>query len=321
MAEITHRSFSTNGIRMHIAEAGSGPLVVLCHGFPESWYSWRHQLRTLSDAGYHVVAPAMRGYGRTSQPYEIEAYARSALVGDMVGLVGALGESRAVIVGHDHGSPVAWSAALMRPDIFYAVGSLSVPYTGARSPVRPSDNLRRAAGERFHYTWYFQEPGVAEAEAERDIRRWLNGFYHTLSGDMATDRFRWNNLPAGSILSDCFDYWDHQPDWFTDDDLDFYTGEFERTGLRGGLNWYRTTDHNWEQLAAYEGATMPVPAMFVTGEHDVVNTMVDYSRESLERWVPDLRAYEVLEGSGHWIQQERPEHVTRVLTDFLKAVT
>jgi len=181
MSEITHRELETNGIRMHVAEQGTGPLVVLCHGFPESWYSWRHQLAALSAAGFHAVAPDMRGYGRTDAPAEIEAYTLCHLVGDMVGLVGALGETSAVIAGHDWGAPVAWHAALMRPDVFRAVIGLSVPYR-PRGPVRPTTAMPRTDDTVF-YQLYFQTPGVAEAELEQDVRATIRRLAYGGSGD------------------------------------------------------------------------------------------------------------------------------------------
>jgi len=163
-----HRFVETNGIRMHIAEAGSGPLVVLLHGFPESWYSWRHQLTALSEAGFHVVAPDQRGYGQTDRPEAIEAYTMLHLVGDVIGLLDVLGEPQATLIGHDWGAPVAWHTALFRPDRVRAVGGLSVPFRprGGRPPLTM---LRELRGENF-YQIYFQQPGLAEADLERDIR-------------------------------------------------------------------------------------------------------------------------------------------------------
>ena len=193
MSEITHREIETNGIRMHVAEQGTGPLVVLCHGFPESWYSWRHQLAALSAAGFHAVAPDMRGYGRTDAPAEIEAYTLCHLVGDVVGLVGALGETSAVIAGHDWGAPVAWHAALLRPDRFRAVIGLSVPYR-PRGPVPPTTVMPRTDDALF-YQLYFQEPGVAEAELERDVRATMRAVAWSASGDVP----RGDRPPGGGV--------------------------------------------------------------------------------------------------------------------------
>src|SRR5215472_6405608 len=182
MIELRHREVETNGIRMHIAESGAGPLVVLCHGFPESWYSWRHQLKVLAEAGFHAVAPDMRGYGQTQRPEEIDQYSLFHLVGDMVGLLDVLGAETAVIVGHDWGAPVAWNAALLRPDRFRAVAALSVPYT-PRGGARPTEALARAYGDSFMYMLYFQTPGVAEAELERDVRGTVRRVLHAISGE------------------------------------------------------------------------------------------------------------------------------------------
>src|ERR671936_659387 len=181
MAEIRHRTVETNGIRMHVAEAGAGPLVVLCHGFPESWYSWRHQIPALAAAGYHPVAPDMRGYGGTDRPDEIEAYTLLHLVGDMVGLLDALGEATGVIAGHDWGAPVAWHAALLRPDRFRAVIGLSVPFR-PRGSVRPTTVMPQTDDAMF-YQLYFQTPGVAEAEFERDVRLTIRRLLYGASGD------------------------------------------------------------------------------------------------------------------------------------------
>ena len=182
MTELRHLIVPVNGIRIHAVEAGEGPLVLLVHGFPESWYSWRHQLPALADAGYRAVAIDVRGYGRSSAPAPIEAYRMLAHVGDNVALVGALGEEQAVVVGHDWGAPIAWNSALLRPDVFRAVAGLSVPFAPA-GPTRPTDAFRTMGGDEEFYIEYFQEPGRAEAELDADVRRWLLGFYFTASGD------------------------------------------------------------------------------------------------------------------------------------------
>src|SRR5262245_35718900 len=181
MSEITHRTVETNGIRMHLAEQGTGPLVLMCHGFPESWYSWRHQLAALADAGFHAVAPDMRGYWQTDRPEEIDRYTLLHLVGDMVGVLDALGERSAVIAGHDWGAPVAWHAALLRPDRFRAVIGLSVPFR-PRGQTRPTSVMPQTDDAVF-YQLYFQTPGVAESELERDVRTTLRRLLYSASGD------------------------------------------------------------------------------------------------------------------------------------------
>lgn len=317
--EINHRFVETNGIRMHIAEAGEGPLVVLCHGFPESWYSWRHQITALAEAGYHVVAPDQRGYGQTDAPEDIAAYTQLHLVGDIVGLLDALGAERAVIAGHDWGAPVAWNSALMRPDRFPAVIALSVPYT-PRGPIRPTDGMKAAAGENFFYILYFQEPGKAEAELEADVRRTLRMFNYSASGD----------APRGSVfrpmpkdrkfLDWCVDPGEDWNTWLKPEELDFYVSEFERTGFRGGLNWYRNVDRTWELMAAFDGAKIQVPALFIAGDRDGVVAANPAAVQNLETHVPNLRETVMLPGCGHWTQQERPAEVTEAMLRFLREV-
>ncbi|MCZ6465320.1 MAG: alpha/beta hydrolase, partial [Proteobacteria bacterium] len=270
MTEIRQRKLTCNGISMHVAEAGEGPLVLLCHGWPESWYSWRHQLPALAEAGFHVVAPDMRGYGQTDCPESIDDFSIFHLVGDVVGLTEALGggNREATIVGHDWGALVAWSAALLRPDRFPSVVGMSVPYI-PRMPMRPTEMMKAMAGDRFVYILYFQEPGVAEAEFEADPRRTLRMLLHTASGS-APER-SWNpDLPRTARFLDAMVDPEKLPDWLSEADLDFYVSEFERTGFRGGLNWYRNLDRNWELTAPWAGASLASRALFVAGALDPV---------------------------------------------------
>ncbi|PYM18619.1 MAG: epoxide hydrolase [Candidatus Rokuibacteriota bacterium] len=318
-APITHRTVETNGIRMHVAEAGSGPLVVMCHGFPESWYSWRHQLAALAEAGYHAVAPDMRGYGQTDAPAEIEAYTLMHLVGDIVGLVDALGEKTAVVAGHDWGAPVAWHSALLRPDVFRAVIALSVPFR-PRTPVRPSTVMPQTDDAIF-YQLYFQTPGVAEAELQRNVRSTMRRMAYFGSGDAPT-RENIGMVPrTGGFLDHTIDP-EKLPAWITDADIDFYAGEFSRTGFRGGLNWYRNIDRNWELLAPYAGAQVSVPALYVVGDRDLVYKFrgMDQLIPNLKKLVPELRRTLVLPGCGHWTQQERAAEVNAAMVEFLKAL-
>ena len=320
MSELTHRFVETNGIRMHIAEQGEGPLVVLCHGFPESWYSWRHQLRALADAGYHAVAPDQRGYGQTNRPEAIEQYTMLHLVGDIVGLLDALGAETAVIAGHDWGAPVAWNAAMMRPDRFRGVISLSVPYM-PRGPISLTQALKQLVGDSF-YILYFQQPGVAEAELERDVRATLRRVLYSASGDVPPGEGGIGLVPhSGGFLSNSVDP-KTLPAWLTEEDIDFYAGEFERSGFRGGLNWYRNIDRNWELTAAYTGAPVTPPALFIAGERDGVLAFRGM-RALLERltdFVPNLRRTILLPGCGHWTQQERPAEVNAAMIEFLRGL-
>jgi pimeloyl-ACP methyl ester carboxylesterase len=315
-AEIQHRFVETNGIRMHLAEAGAGPLVVLLHGFPESWYSWRHQLAALAAAGFHAVAPDQRGYGQTDRPGAVEAYSIFHLVGDVVGLLNALGEDRMVVVGHDWGAPVAWHTALFRPDRVRGVVGLSVPYR-PRPDRPPVSILRSVAGENF-YQIYFQEPGVAEADLERNVRATIRGALYGASGQNPTVPDM-TVRPGHGFLGEVHAP-EQLPEWLTEVDVDFYTGEFQRTGFRGGLNWYRNSDRNWELTAAWAGAQVTVPALYVVGDRDVVFHFPGGGRPmiaALPRFVPNLKQSVVLEGCGHWTQQERPHQVNQLLLEFI----
>jgi pimeloyl-ACP methyl ester carboxylesterase len=307
---------------MHIAEAGAGPLVLLCHGFPECWYSWRHQLTALAEAGYHAVAPDMRGYGRTSAPEPVEAYTMMHLVGDMTGLLGALGQQQAVIVGHDWGSMVAWSAALLRPDRFRAVVGMSVPFM-PRLPVKPTAMMKAMAGDRFLYILYFQEPGKAEAELDPRAREMMRGMLYTASGSVDPSHIRrLVELPKTARFLDAMIQPEKLPDWLREEDLEVYVAEFERTGFRGGLNWYRNFDRNWELLAPFADLRVRVPALFVGGLRDAVVTGPEFAGEGplvkmLGSFCDDLRGKVLIEGAGHWNQQEAPDETNAALLGFL----
>ncbi len=327
MTQATHRTIKTNGIQMHIAEQGSGPLVLMCHGFPESWYSWRHQLKALAQAGYHAVAPDMRGYGQTERPDAIDQYTMLHLVGDMVGLLDALGAETAVIAGHDWGAPVAWHCALLRPDRFRAVIGLSVPYRG-RGPVRPTTVMPQPDTALF-YQLYFQTPGIAEAELERDAKSTIRRMLYAASGDAPQGSGgawqagstvgmvdRKSGLLGGMTNPPAL------PAWLTAADLDFYAAEFDRTGFRGGLNWYRNIDRNWELLAPYSGAKVTVPALYVAGDRDLVVKApgAEQTIANLAKTVPLLRKHIVLAGCGHWTQQERANEVNAAMIGFLNSL-
>ncbi|MGH9114239.1 MAG: alpha/beta fold hydrolase, partial [Acidimicrobiales bacterium] len=263
------RVVDARGTRIHLVEQGEGPLVLLVHGFPESWYSWRHQLPVIAEAGFRAAAIDVRGYGRSSAPIEVSAYGMLQHVADNLGVVEALGETTAVIVGHDWGSPIAAASALLRPDVFGAVAMLSVPYHAPGGP-RPTEAFARMGGDEEFYILYFQRPGLAEAEIETDVRSWLAGFYVGASGDaprlpggatMAT-------VSQGGKLRDRLPVVDKLPAWLTEEDLDFYVEEFERTGFRGPLHRYRNVDRDWEDLQPWSGMPITVPSLFIGGERD-----------------------------------------------------
>ncbi|MFN0030418.1 MAG: alpha/beta fold hydrolase [Acidimicrobiales bacterium] len=323
-----HGTFATNGITMRYVSHGSGPLVLFCHGFPESWYSWRYQLPAVADAGYRAVALDMRGYGGTSKPNDLNAYSLSHLIGDVVGAVGALGESQAVIVGHDWGGPVAWYSALMRPDIFRAIAALSAPYqppVGALSDGRTLEGIMAAtyAGQGY-YRMFFQEPGVAEADFEADVACSMAGFLYAISGDIVADGIAercWDGtFPADQTVSQQLITPKQLPAWLSQTDLDFYVAEATTNGFRGGLNWYRNMNALPAILSPFVGATIRQPAFYQAGSLDVIAGNTPKAIDTMQRSVPDLRHCELIAGAGHWLQQERHTAVNDALITFLNGL-
>ena len=313
------KTIEANGIQMRYAEAGRGPLVLFCHGWPESWYSWRHQLAAVSAAGFRCVAPDMRGYGSTQAPEPIDQYTLLHLVGDMAELVKALGESHAVIVGHDWGAPVAWHAAQWRPDLFHAVCGMSVPFT----PPGYVDVLTalEKMGISDFYLQYFQKPGVAEAELQKDIRNSLRRLYFAASGDHEEKGKGFARVTTGALLGNTVDP-PKLPAWLSEADLDYYVQEFSRTGFRGGLNWYRNLRRNWELDAPWRGQPIRQPSLFIAGSRDGVLRFpwTQVQLDNYPKTLPGLRGSHILEGPGHWVQQERPAEVNKLLIEFLKAL-
>jgi len=314
------KTATANSIGMRYAEAGSGPLVLFCHGWPESWYSWRHQLTAMAAAGFRAVAPDMRGYGGTDAPDATEQYTLFHMVGDMCELLKELGESSAVIVGHDWGAPVAWHAAMMRPDLFRAVVGMSVPWTPP-GQVEWLGAMAKAGISNF-YIQYFQAPGRAEAELERDVRNSLRRVYFTAGGEMREEGKGFGTLlPGGGLLDRTVDP-DVLPPWLSEKDLDYYAGEFSRTGFRGGLNWYRNIPRNWSLSGPWRGRAITVPALFIAGSRDgVLRFPASKSQiDAYARTLPQCRGVHILEGAGHWIQQERADETNRLLIEFMKGL-
>ncbi len=313
---VTNRRVATNGIELNIAEQGDGPLVLMCHGFPESWYSWRHQFQMLADAGYHAVAPDMRGYGDSDKPTDISAYNQVEVVNDIIGLIPALGYETAIVLGHDWGGPTAWSCALNHPDKVTAVGVLSVPFS-PRGDVPPLDAMQAFFKDQFFYQLYFQEPGVAEAEFEADVRKALRKFYHMGSAQMELSQLQPKPADA-DLLSDLPDP-ESLGAWLAADDLDFYVNEFTRSGFRGPLNYYRNHNLTWE-LTAGAPASIAQPALFVAGDKDGVIMMAAEALKNMPQHVTDLRVNELIPDIGHWTQQEAPEAVNELLLGFLQTL-
>jgi epoxide hydrolase A/B len=316
MTDITHRTVETNGINVHLAEQGEGPVVLMLHGFPESWYSWRHQIPALAEAGYHAIAPDVRGYGQSDAPEAIEAYSMKQLTADAVGILDALDIESAVVVGHDWGAPIAWNSAALYPDRFRAVVGMSVPFT-PRGLMPPTQLFKQVFQDNFFYILYFQEPGVAEAELEAEPRRSLKLFMYAASADSPDS----NLMPTkkkGEKFLDGMEDPAELPAWLTDADLDFYASEFQRAGFRGGLNRYRNMDRDWEELPELADANIQQPALFLAGEKDGVIKMAN--PEGMRALIPNLTMPAFIPNCGHWTQQEKPAEVNAALIKFLKGL-
>jgi pimeloyl-ACP methyl ester carboxylesterase len=315
---IEHRMVDAGGLPVHIAEAGAGPLVILLHGFPECWYSWRHQLSALAAAGFHAVAPDQRGYCRSGRPQPVEEYTILHLTGDVIALMDALGEDAAVVAGHDWGAPVAWSAALMRPDRVRGVIGLSVPYR-PRGSSPPLPVLRSLFGDGF-YMAYFQEPGIADAELAVDLPATFRRLLYAASGQAPG---LLPVVPPGGGLLDVCPEPPSLPDWLTGDDLAVFVSEYAGAGFTGPLNWYRNLDRNWELTAPWRHAPVTVPALFIAGDRDFVVSGPGPAQviDRMRGCVPRLAEAVVLDGCGHWTQQERPGEVSQAMIGFLRGLS
>lgn len=290
------RRIATNGIELALHDEGEGPLIVLCHGFPELAYSWRAQIPALTAAGYRVIAPDMRGFGNSSVPQEVEAYDVITLCGDLCGVLDDVGEESAIFVGHDWGANVVWQLAVTQPGRVRAVAGLSVPFV-PRAPAAPIPIMRRHLGEDFYIVW-FQQPGVADAALASDVRRTL-----TTSRQWTAD---WAQEDGAELK---------RAPWISEEELAVYIDAFERTGFTGGLSWYRNIDRNWELTEPFAERRIEQPAMYLTGELDPVRRFMP--AEAMQGWVTDLRAEIVVPQAGHWVQQQAPEAVNAALLEFL----
>jgi pimeloyl-ACP methyl ester carboxylesterase len=309
----------TNGVQLRLVEAGDrgAPVVVLCHGFPELAYSWRHQIPALAEAGYHVLAPDQRGYGGSSRPDAIEAYDIHQLTGDIVGLLDDVGAEKAVWVGHDWGATVVWHAPLLHPDRVAAVAALSVPPV-PRAQKPTTQALRRVFGENFFYILYFQEPGVADAELDGDPARTMRRMMGSLRLSADSSGGTRMVAPGHEGFIDRIPEPNGLPDWLSQDEFDHYVSEFTRTGFTGGLNWYRNMDRNWETTPQLAGATTSVPSLFIGGTADPVLTFT--RRDRAAEVVSGPYREVMIDGAGHWLQQERPEEVNAMLLEFLRGL-
>ena len=317
------QQLQTNGISVRAVVEGTGPLVIMVHGFPELWYSWRHQIRPIAEAGFRVVAPDVRGYGGSDKPHAIDAYDMISLTNDVVGLIDVLGDDQAILIGHDWGAPICWNTAALHPERVAAVAGLSVPFF-QRGPQSSIDNWRALYADGFFYQLYFQAEGVAEAAFEADIRTSLRKIYYTISGDGAQAPLHSLSAaePVDDLLATMVDP-DPFPPWLTDADLDYYTEAFTQGGFRGPLNRYRAQQRDWELLPQLSELEIHQPSCFIGGALDPVRTFVPgtdlYAAPGAS--CTDFRSSTIIEGEGHWIQQEAPEEVNRLLLRFLDEIT
>jgi len=317
MQERDFRMVETNGIRLRTVVAGSGPLVILLHGFPQCWYLWRHQIDPIVAAGFQVAVPDQRGYGGSDRPEPIEAYNIIELTRDVAGLADTLNHAQFIVVGHDWGAPVAWHTALLYPERVRAVAGMSVPYT--RWPAGTM-TCQENFGDRFWYIVYFQEPGVAEAELEADIAKSLRMTYFSISGD-APEKLLVQPKPKTAQFLDGLIDPDSLPPWLTQADLDYYVAQYETSGFRGPLNWYRNIDRNAGLTTPLASAKIEQPSLFIAGTRDPVLSFGGGGMlDAMGRYVTDLRGKVLVEGAGHWVQMERPDDVNQALLDFLKSL-
>jgi pimeloyl-ACP methyl ester carboxylesterase len=311
---VTERSVRTPGARLEVVDAGSGPLIVLAHGFPELSYSWRHQVPALADAGYRVLAPDQRGYGRSSAPARVEDYDILALTGDLLALLDDVGEERAVFVGHDWGAMVVWQLALLAPERVAGVVGMSVPFM-PRAPMPPTRLLRQVLGDSWFYVLYFQEPGVADADLGRDPATTMRRLLAAVTREEGAEFDASVMAPDGRGFVDRIPEPDALPDWLTQVELDHFVAEFTRTGFTGPINWYRNFDRNWELTAHLADARVEVPSLFIGGALDPVLLMSPPA--AAEAWLTDHRGTVLVEGAGHWVQQQSPREVNAALLGFV----
>ncbi|XP_012569533.1 epoxide hydrolase 1-like [Cicer arietinum] len=314
---IEHRTIEANGIKIHIAEKGKeGPVVLFLHGFPESWYSWRHQIAALGSLGYRAVAPDLRGYGDTEVPSSISNYTIFDLVGDIVGVIDALGVDKVFLVGHDWGAVIGWQVCLFHPERVKAYVALSVPYAPRNPILKPVTAMRLLYGNDF-YICRFQEPGKAEAEfAKVGAELVIRGMLTTRTPGppiLPKDGFGSDLDPANPPPL---------PSWLSQEDLSYYVSKFDKSGFTGALNYYRNINLNWKLTASWTGARVKVPVKFITGDLDLVyhllGTKLYIKSGAFKLFVPNLEEVVIQKGVAHFINQEVADNVTNHIYEFIK---
>ena len=329
MSEVEFKVVESNGINIRLAMMGEGPLVIFCHGWPESWYSYRYQLPVVADAGFKAVAYDVRGYGESDKPHEIEAYSMRNMTNDVIGIIDALDYDTAITIGHYWGGPIALNTAALNEDRITATGTLSVPFN-SRGPMPTLDLWKEIYKDRFFYQLYFQKEGIAEEEFESDLTRAL--FMTYTNSDGRGMKFNFEKGQSGlvpektkdSTFLEGMEVFEDFPDWFSKEDLDYFVSQFEISGLRGPFNRYRAQNIDWHEIPELEGKILEQPAFFVTGTLDPVNFFVPSDQSLTDRIKPNYKNLlfaEELEGIGHWTQQEAPEEVNNFILNFLEKVS
>jgi pimeloyl-ACP methyl ester carboxylesterase len=318
------RTIDAGAAQIRVALEGTGPLVLMVHGFPESWYSWRHQIAPIAAAGFTAAAMDVRGYGGSSRLPEVADYRMEALIGDILGVGAALSPGVPfTLIGHDWGAPQVWNTSLLHPDRIAAVAALSVPFFGAPE-FSFDDVIQRVFDDRnrFFYQSYFRDPGRAEAALEANLTAFLKGFYFSISGDAKEGDWKLG-LPSSATLMDTLRVPDVMPYWMTGADLAFYEAEFNRSGLFGPISRYRNHTRDFEFLSPFRGRTIAQPACFIAGDKDPAFNgfgLVDDPIGKMRPAVPNLETAVVLPGCGHWTQQERPAEVNAALVPWLTSL-
>jgi pimeloyl-ACP methyl ester carboxylesterase len=323
MSEITHQQIPTNGIELHVAISGpdDGTPVILCHGFPELWYSWRHQLTALGDAGFRAIAPDLRGYGGSTLCKEVTDYGSDKLTGDLGGLLDHFGYDQAIFVGHDWGAMLVWEMGRLHPERVSALFNMSVPYTNA--PASPIEIFKVIFEGKFFYMLYFQQVGPPEAEFEADPRLFLRTMLYSAGGEgMAQAGSLMTDLPAeGTKFMDILvPAPETLPAWITEADVDVYAEAFTRSGFFGPVSFYRNMDANWVRSKDIPASVYAFPTGFITGSLDPVNFMMPGAAEAMAEALPDFRGATTVDGAGHWVQQEKPAETNAALLAFLSGL-
>lgn len=319
MSFVRERLVSANGLDFFVAEAGEPdrPLVLMLHGFPECWASWRYQISVLAESGYHAVAPDLRGYGESAKPAAVQAYSQQELIADVIALIDALGHERALLVGHDWGAALGWQVARTHPERIAGYMALSVPY-GGPAPEPPTEAMKRRFGEHFFYMLYFQQPEVPERELEADIRDSLRRIYFALSAEADAASVFAPRKDGGFL--DTMPVPARQPNWMREVDLDYYVSRFEKSGFRGPINWYRAMDLYWRQTRNDRNWRISVPTAYVAGRQDPVVAMNRKALERMPDYLEDHRGSWLLDNCGHWTQMEQAHQVSSLLLEFIEGI-